>query len=263
MSYPDPYSYSMEPSPDIKVSKLPPVALGYVFAVLFWVASLFDLQKNPDAYFGPFSFAVHLGSMVFWFFCLHRLHLILKQITDATYPVSPGMAVGFHFIPVLNLWWLVKWPMDFSRFMKADGRVGVLPGLLLGFYLLVSTVLRFLDGGLSIILIMSLGLYLRNRLGSYLMVAGHLERPTDFSPKARRRWVKPLAISTGSILGIILVVFILIGVGVETGRLPELTPNFETGKIIREHDNKEIEINPFFPVQKEIYEKGGLLNSCS
>ena len=39
--------------------------------------------------------------------------------------------------------------------------------------------------------------------------------------------------------------------------------NLETGKIIKENDNKEIEINPFFPAQKEIYKKGGLLNSCS
>ena len=62
----------------------------------------------------PFSAAcLALG---WWFFWLYRRHQQLAQVTNSTYPVRPGQAVGFHFVPGFNLYWVFHWTRRFTHF---------------------------------------------------------------------------------------------------------------------------------------------------
>jgi hypothetical protein len=157
-----------------KISKLPPVAFGYISVALFWVATFIDTEIDPNAFFGPFMFITHLVGYGFWLFCIYRFHRILNQITAGSYAISPWVSVGFHFIPIVNLWWHIKWPGEFSRFIRAQGTMGIWPGALIGVLLLISTLVRFFDGGISLFLIFSIGIYLRSKLTRYLEATGHL-----------------------------------------------------------------------------------------
>jgi len=51
-----------------------------------------------------------------WFYWLYRRHQELARSTNSTYPIGPGKAVGFHFVPVFNLYWAFYWTRPFTRF---------------------------------------------------------------------------------------------------------------------------------------------------
>ena len=210
-----------------KISKLPPVAIGYISVVLFWVASFIDTENDPNAYFGPLMLITHLISYGFWLFCVFRFHRILKQVTAGSYAISPWVSVGFHFIPIINLWWLIKWPREFSRFIRAQGTVGIWPGTLIGVLLLISTLVRFFDGGISLFLIFSLGIYLRSKLTRYLEATGHLPlRETADEKSGRPRWVLRLGIAAGTVVGVALLLLMVVVIGTETGHFadPDVVP---------------------------------------
>ena len=158
----------------------------------------------------------------FWLFCVYRFHLILKQVTDGSYAISPAVSVGFHFIPILNLWWLIKWPMEFGRFIRAQGTVGIWPGALLGVVLLLANLVKLYDGGISLFLIFSLGIYLRGKLTRYLEATGHLSpRETADDKPGRSGWVRRLGISAGIVVGAALLLLIVVVIGTETGHFAD------------------------------------------
>ncbi len=198
------------------------MAAGYIIVVVFWIASFIDTGNDPNIYFGPYTLITSLIAFGFWLTCVYRFHLILKQVSDGWYPNSPGKSVGFHFIPFINLWWLLKWPKDFGSYIKADGNVRILPGALLGLILLLSTLVRFYDGGLSLLLIFSLGVYLRGKLKEYLVATDHLSIPeTENENSGRSKWGRRLGIPVGAVLGVALLLVIAGTIGIETGHIPD------------------------------------------
>src|SRR5215469_8193388 len=54
----------------------------------------------------------------YWLFCVHRMHRILAQATNGSYPVGPRRALWFHFIPLFNLYWYFRWPYRMGKFFN-------------------------------------------------------------------------------------------------------------------------------------------------
>lgn len=205
------------PPPRREVARMAPVGWGFVFVPLSLVASYFDLQQRPDAYIGLYTSIVGAVGAVFWLMCLYRMHRIIQQVTDGTYQVTPGMAAGYHFIPFLNLWWCFHWPMAFAGFIRGGG-VRILPGFLLGFLHFAFLLTKFLDGSLSLALTMCLMLYLNNRLRLYLVRERYLPGPVAGRKRRWRRWVFG---GLGGVLLLVLLFFVVIGVGVTTGHFAD------------------------------------------
>ena len=198
------------------------MAFGYISVALFWVATFIDTEIDPNAFFGPFMFITHLVGYGFWLFCIYRFHRILNQVTAGSYAISPWVSVGFHFIPIVNLWWHIKWPGEFSRFIRAQGTMGIWPGALIGVLLLISTLVRFFDGGISLFLIFSIGIYLRSKLTRYLEATGHLPpRATGEKNAGGPRWVRRLGISAATVVGVALLLLIVSVIGMETGHFAD------------------------------------------
>lgn len=62
-----------------------------------------------------------------WLFWLYRRHQQLARLTNSTYPVGPGRAIGLHFVPLFNLYWAFHWTRPFTRFCDLAER-GLLEG---------------------------------------------------------------------------------------------------------------------------------------
>lgn len=151
------------------LSSPPWVWLGFVFAIAFLVTEFADLVLEFDKQFLQLVFVmIVLAGWFYWLFCVHRFHKILAEMTTHRYPIQPGEAVGKHFIPFYNIYWLFAWPSTLSSHLNQAGRVNMLPGGLIGFVLLISLLLRYVDGAFGLALTFAVGLYISAKLRKHM-----------------------------------------------------------------------------------------------
>jgi hypothetical protein len=93
----------------------------------------------------------------------------MNAIPGWRHPISPARAVGFHFIPFYNLYWIFKWPQPIAEFVNS--RLGrstseSFPKLFMrpqaiGLAVLLALIVRvFIDPGLGLILLFMAASYL-------------------------------------------------------------------------------------------------------
>ena len=158
------------PQQDQPATSSPPwVWFGFAFAIAFLVAEFIEVFLDMDQESFRLVFVmIILAGWAYWLFCVHRFHKILAEMTQNRYPIQPGEAVGKHFIPFYNLYWLFVWPSTLSSHLNQAGQVNMLPGALIGFVLLVSLLLRYVDGGVGLAVTFSVGLYISARLRRHM-----------------------------------------------------------------------------------------------
>ena len=104
---------------------LPKVWPGYLFALVIFFLSIqavpfidVVIKNGKFPSFAEVPIAILLLalfivfsiiSVFYWFQSVYRFHLVLKQITNDAYPISPWQAALFHFIPVFWYYWIFKW----------------------------------------------------------------------------------------------------------------------------------------------------------
>lgn len=105
--------------------QLPRVWIGYLLSFATLAAMIVAVEKHPELASGELAvpplylFLAGFVTLVYWLVCVHRMHVVLAQVPEWKHPVSPGRAVGFHFIPVYVLYWLYKWPGEVARFVNS------------------------------------------------------------------------------------------------------------------------------------------------
>jgi hypothetical protein len=109
-----------------------------------------------------------LSATAYWLFCVYRFHKILAELSSGSYPYTPGEAVGRHFIPILNFIWLFQWPSAMTSYINERGRVRMISGKLIGLLLLISVLLRFVDGGVGLACTFAVGMYLSAKLRRHI-----------------------------------------------------------------------------------------------
>jgi hypothetical protein len=150
-------------------SSPPWVWFGFLFALAFLVAEFLEVGLELDRQSFQFLFIlIILAGWIYWLFCVHRFHKILGEMTFNRYPISPGEAVGKHFIPFYNLYWLFGWPSALSKHVNSRGHVRMLPGGVIGFLLLLSILLRYLDGAFGLAVTFGVGLYISAQLRRHM-----------------------------------------------------------------------------------------------
>jgi hypothetical protein len=146
-------------------SRAPWVWLGFLFAAAFLLAEgLYFIPDVDEESFQVLFLAIVIGASVYWLFCVHRFHKILKELSDSSYPITPSEAVGKHFIPILNLIWIFQWPTEMSDYLNQRGRVRMISGKLIGLLLLFSFLLRFVDGAVGLACTFGVGMYISAKL---------------------------------------------------------------------------------------------------
>lgn len=151
-------------------SPLPRVWIGFVLAFGFLVAEVVETMQGNESAVGPFTVAAAVAGWIYWFFCVHRFHRILGELSphaggEPTYPISPRQAVGYHFIPFYNLVWYFKWTRELKDFVEGHTSVKMVSAVLLGAVLLLSTiVVRLVDGFIGFTLLFAATLYISRQL---------------------------------------------------------------------------------------------------
>jgi hypothetical protein len=153
------------------------------FAVAFFVEEFVVIFLELDQAVAKLLLVLlSLSGWVYWLFCVGRFHTILREISRNHYSITNAEAVGKHFIPFYNLYWLFKWPATLTDYLDRRGRVKIVSGNILGAILLLSLLTgRFFDAGVGLIGVFAVGLYISAKLRSHLksISPGELPPPPD------------------------------------------------------------------------------------
>lgn len=165
------------------IALLPKVWIGLVLALILslYLTSIYIINLsrglNSSGSANDFiGYLVRVCLVIYWFWCIHRLHRILSRITHLRYPISPWEAVGKHYIPFYNLYWIYRWPVEFGHFIKGTNRVPIIPERRIGLFCLGAVLLSFFHGALTITALFVVTHYLSRKLKQYLATNDELPR---------------------------------------------------------------------------------------
>lgn len=126
--------------PDIKrkIPELPNTQIGSIVVILLFIlTALGEYLVLPTAYLSTFGILLGSSGIIYWFYCVSRIHQVLSHQTNGTYRIGPGKAVWLHLIPVYDLYWIFHWSNYLIGFLNESktrrirkGGMGVL--ILLG-----------------------------------------------------------------------------------------------------------------------------------
>lgn len=146
------------PRPPVALPALPIIWIGYLLGVATIIAEFVAVSLHPElAKEGGipplYLFLISFVGGVYWFVCIYRYHVILALVTGGKHPISPARAVGFHFIPFYNLYWVFKWPKEIANFVNSRVRANMMRPTPVGVAVLAALVLRIFDPGFGLILL--------------------------------------------------------------------------------------------------------------
>jgi len=152
--------------------KLPKFWVGYVIAAIFIIAEIVEVIVNPSSVeqettpiLFPIFFLIGLGGWIYWFICVYKMHKVLGELTNSAYPITPAAAVGYHFIPFYNIfYWIFKWPAEIAKFVNARLERRVASKDTGVFLFLTPFIGRYIDEGIVLIVMFSVGLYLSRKI---------------------------------------------------------------------------------------------------
>ena len=199
----------MNPSfsvPETPPTEFPPksgypwVWLGFIFALAFLVLeTLMVILELDEQSITAGLTLISIGGFVYWLFCVHRFHKILIELTHGRYSITGAEAVGKHFIPLYNIYWVFKWPDVMSDYINARGRVRMMPGFLVGLILFLPLILRYFDGGLGLLMLFGTTAYISSKLKQHvraLTAALPENLPPVLDPRVFRTPVETASISS-------------------------------------------------------------------
>jgi hypothetical protein len=142
------------PGPQFEMPKL---WIGYLLAVVTFIGEMVAVSRNPDLLKnGQFIvppleiFLPAFVTRVYWFVCIYQYHKILAAVPSYVHPISPGKAVGFHFIPFYNVYWIFHWPTAIATFVNDRLRAPLMRGWVLGIAMIFSILCQtFLDAAMG------------------------------------------------------------------------------------------------------------------
>lgn len=161
-------TYSSEPLPPLRR-----MWIGFILAFGFLVGEILEevlKVSTTSSGVGPFSVLAALACWLYWLSCVQRFHTILNQMApfvagQSTYPISSGRAVGYHFIPFFNLYWIFKWPSTLANYLRDHLSVDIMTGGALGLLLFLGMLLtRIFDGFVGFTVIFLVGSYISRKL---------------------------------------------------------------------------------------------------
>ena len=165
----------------IPATSSPHVWVGFLFAGAFLIGEFVSLLFEDENSLDTLLLLIISAAWLYWIYCVHRIHRILAELTDYRYPVEPGQAAVRNIFPVYNLFWIFYWPVKLSNYLNARGQVTILSGYLIGAMLLLSLLLRFVDGAIGTAVLFGVTMYISTKVAKHVeAVVG--EDPNKFPP---------------------------------------------------------------------------------
>ena len=166
-----------ETTEQVPTSSPPWVWVGFLFAFAFFVLEIvfisMSFQEDSEVILDR-QMALLLGllglpGIIYWMFCVHRIHKILAELTRGRYPISPLEAALKHLIPFYNLYWVFRWPGEFSDYLNRRGRVQIISGSVLGVMLLLGLLIfRLFDGAIGMACLFGVTMFMSFKLKAHV-----------------------------------------------------------------------------------------------
>lgn len=150
----------------IPSTALPTVEKGFLFAALFFAGELLSLNAEDPPVF--LFIVIFVTGWFYWLYCVHRMHRILAELTNYSYPITPGKLAGRHAYPFYNNFWVLYWAWTFGQYLRDRGRVGIIAGVLLGPMLLLAKLLTVVDGALALTVLFAVTTYMSRKLAKHV-----------------------------------------------------------------------------------------------
>lgn len=99
-------------------TRLPKVWVGYGFALVIFMLVLVGEASPNGLDVSALGLLLYFPGWLYWLFCVHRIHRVLKEATNGTYSISPRRAVGFQVIPIFSVIWGFKWTKRIAEFVN-------------------------------------------------------------------------------------------------------------------------------------------------
>jgi hypothetical protein len=138
--------------------QLPTTWIGYLLGIATVVAELVAVGLDPDlAKKGGipplYLFLVSFVGGVYWLVCIYQIHVVMRHAPGWKHPISPARAVGFHFIPFYQFYWIFKWPHAIADFVNSRVPQPIMKPVAVGVAVLGALILRLFDPGFGLILL--------------------------------------------------------------------------------------------------------------
>jgi hypothetical protein len=149
------------PQPESRAAQsphLPAIWIGYVLGVATIIAEYVAITLHPELEkqggIPPlYLFVISFVGGVYWLVCIHRVHVVIAQAPGWKHPISPARAVGFHFIPFYQFYWIFKWPAEIAKFVNSRLGARVMKPTAVGVAVFAALILRIFDPGFGLILL--------------------------------------------------------------------------------------------------------------
>jgi hypothetical protein len=107
---------------------------------------------------------------------------VLADISGGAYPIRPGKAVWYHFIPFFNLYWIFKWTNQMEKFINPRLRSsGGMNGIVSGIFLVVGfAVGKTLGGVFGMAILLGVLVYIKSKIK---MVLGAIPLSEEKEPE--------------------------------------------------------------------------------
>jgi len=180
------------PLAKVPLPPLPQIWIGYLMALATVISEVVAVSLHPELAKGGeiipplyLFLAIFVGG-VYWLVCVYQYHVVMNHIPGWQHPISPARAIGFHFIPFYNFYWVFKWPQEIARFVNVSLRRPLMKPEWVGLAVFAAFVVRFVfDPGLGLLLLFVAASYVSACLRQALPVFGApppaIEGPPPFS----------------------------------------------------------------------------------
>jgi tetratricopeptide (TPR) repeat protein len=148
------------------IPRCPPIWFGFILAALCLIEEVGESIAIPLPNLGAqidhtiLILALSSVALVFWFFCVARIHRIVYEASSGRYSTLPFEAIGFHLVPVFNLYWMVKWPIQIARYVNEHRPPHRISGSLAGLSLLCALPIVVVSKSTTIAILFGVILYL-------------------------------------------------------------------------------------------------------
>ena len=132
---------------------LPKVWIGYLIALaLFILGTAWGFVDPASEEIFLLFRLVLSGGVLYYLFCVYRIHTVIANATFFSYPITPLKAVGFHFIPFYNLYWVLIWPNKIAEVVNQKLASEEMRYWVPGLFLLVGVIFLKIDSGIGLAL---------------------------------------------------------------------------------------------------------------
>lgn len=166
------------------LSAMPKIWIGYLLSAASFLGETIAVSRNPELFKTSGLFVPPLEmflpvfiTRVYWFVCIYRIHKVLAAIPGYVHPVSPAKAVGFHFIPIFQIYWVFHWPMAIAKFVNARFQRQLVRGWIVGLGILFALVWSLAEPVTGSVMLFALAAYLAALLKRAITIDPLRQRP--------------------------------------------------------------------------------------